>query len=249
MSAALRAFAPAEAAAADATHLRRLHCGKWSAGSAQRFAAAPAPLLDAPYPRADAAISVCAYPSPQLESRPGHHGLYFPMGRETAQVLRLVADETVLLTSREKAPFLLLVEVWRCIAVILHAPLFLTLRSPQVLTAERPAQVAKASSEAVCTPASPAVASKVRLALCATSTTFPPLRRSLRFCAHADRVRSGVCAAVFDRHPARRGGRVRTRAALALASRRAAARTAAPCAPPHSLRCVQFSMRGDTHQR
>ena len=47
----------------------------------------------------------------QLESRPGHHGLYFPMGRETAQVLRLVADETVLLTSREKAPFLLLVEV------------------------------------------------------------------------------------------------------------------------------------------
>jgi hypothetical protein len=33
------------------------------------------------------------------------------MGRETAQVVRIVVDETLLLTSREKAPFLLLLEV------------------------------------------------------------------------------------------------------------------------------------------
>jgi hypothetical protein len=37
------------------------------------------------------------------------------MGRETAQVVRLVSEETVLLTSREKAPFLLLIEVCRCL--------------------------------------------------------------------------------------------------------------------------------------
>ncbi len=47
----------------------------------------------------------------QIESRPAHCSLYFPMGRETAQVVRLVADETLLLNSREKAPFLLLAEV------------------------------------------------------------------------------------------------------------------------------------------
>ena len=33
------------------------------------------------------------------------------MGREAAHILRFVSDETVLLNSREKAPFLLLIEV------------------------------------------------------------------------------------------------------------------------------------------
>jgi hypothetical protein len=33
------------------------------------------------------------------------------MGREAAHILRFVSEETVLLNSREKAPFLLLMEV------------------------------------------------------------------------------------------------------------------------------------------
>ena len=46
---------------------------------------------------------------PQVESSPCSTS--FPMGREAAHILRFVSDETVLLNSREKAPFLLLVEV------------------------------------------------------------------------------------------------------------------------------------------
>lgn len=49
----------------------------------------------------------------QIESQPPHRSLFLPMGRETAQILRFVADEALLLNSREKAPFMLLVEA-RC---------------------------------------------------------------------------------------------------------------------------------------
>ena len=236
-------------AAADATHLRRLHCGKWSAGSAQRFAAAPAPLLDAPYLRAEccnfrlrvpiASAGVTTRAPRSVLPHGSRDGAGFAPGggRDGA------ADVT------RKGALSAACGGMRCIAVILHAPLFLKLRFPQVLTAERPAQLAKASSEAACAPASPAVPSKVCMActMCCLHN-LPPLP-TLTAPAHADRVRSGVCAAVFDRRPARRGGRVRTRAAHALTSCRAAARTPAPCAPPHSLRCAQFSMRGDMHQR
>jgi hypothetical protein len=46
---------------------------------------------------------------PQVERSPCSTS--FPMGREAAHILRFVSEETVLLNSREKAPFLLLVEV------------------------------------------------------------------------------------------------------------------------------------------
>jgi hypothetical protein len=49
--------------------------------------------------------------STQVESRQAHSNVYFPLGHTTAQVLRIVADETLLLNSREKAPFMLLIEV------------------------------------------------------------------------------------------------------------------------------------------
>lgn len=47
----------------------------------------------------------------QVEAQQASCTIHYPLGRSTAQIVRIVAEETQLLNSREKAPFLLLVEV------------------------------------------------------------------------------------------------------------------------------------------
>lgn len=49
--------------------------------------------------------------SDQLESRASHERVYCPLGPDGCRVVRLVTQESALLNSREKAPFLVIMEV------------------------------------------------------------------------------------------------------------------------------------------
>lgn len=89
--------------------------------------------------------SILAKCSAQIEARPAGQGLWFPVGKDTARILRLASEEAVLLNSREKAPYLLLVEVRslasrRCSAVERIALLSLAavLFSEHLLTSAHP---------------------------------------------------------------------------------------------------------------